>query len=66
MTSKSQKRRDRRIALSKLDSSEQAYGRQGDAINYMIKNTVKVPRLNKFYTCDGFKFGTGKKHRKMG
>lgn len=65
--SKSQKRRDRRIALGKLSELDGDAYRQGLKLERMKHvGPVQPSRLNKFYTCDGFKFGTGKKHRAIG
>ena len=39
---------------------------QGQAIAKHNKIVIHSSRLHKFYTCDGFKFNTGFKHRKIG
>ena len=65
--SKSQKRRERRQALSKLtpmDNVARIEQNAIDKLNYI--GPVRQKQLNKFYTCDGFKFGTGKTHHKIG
>lgn len=37
---------------------------EGISIQYMKRDgNVQPKRLNKTYTCDGFRFNTGKKHR---
>lgn len=65
--SKSQKRRERRIALAKLSEIDGDCYRQGLQIDKARKRgCVQQPRLNRTYIVDGFVFNTGKRHRKIG
>jgi hypothetical protein len=67
MKTKSQKRRERRIALSKIPEIDGDAYRQGTKLDRMQHiGPVQQSRLNKTYTVDGFVFNTGKKHRHIG
>ena len=65
--SKSEKRRARRIKLSKLSEIDGDAYRQGLKLDRVQKiGCVKQPRLNRTYTVDGYVFLTGKNHRRIG
>ena len=65
--SKSQKRRERRIALGELPEIDGDAYRQGLKLDRMSRTgNVQQSRLNRTYTVDGFVFNTGKRHRKIG
>ena len=64
---KTQKRNERKRALSQLDTVDLQACSSGSAINTMHAiGPVQSCRLNFTYKCDGFTFNTGKKHRKIG
>lgn len=66
---KSQKRRERRIALAKycqceIDGDAYRQGLKLDRIKQI--GCVQQPRINRTYTVDGFVFPSGKNHRHIG
>lgn len=50
-------------SIDKFDREAEA---EAKAITSHNKFRPHVSRLNKTYTCDGYRFNTGKKHRSAG
>ena len=68
MSRKSRERRAKNARmglLDKLDDTDTMAEQQGRAMaESFTSSTIDFgKRMNRFYWCDGFKFGTGKKHR---
>jgi len=68
MSRKSRERRAqnaRQGLLDKLDTTDIMAEQQGHAMaESFSSSTIDFgKRMNRFYWCDGFKFGTGKRHR---
>ena len=62
--SSNQRRNKRRRLYTEIDYKAK---QESIAITYMKRNgNVQAKRLNKTYTCDGYRFNTGKKHRAGG
>lgn len=59
--SSNNRRNKRRRLYTEIDYHAK---QEGIAIQYMKQHgNVQPVRLNKTYTCDGFRFNTGKRHR---
>ena len=68
MSRKSRERRAKNARmglLDKLDDTDTMAEQQGRAMaESFTSSTIDFgKRMNRFYWCDGFKFGTGKRHR---
>ena len=68
MSRKSRERRAKNARmglLDKLDDTDTMAEQQGRAMaESFTSSTIDFgKRMNRFYWCDGFKFGTGRKHR---